>query len=492
MQCLACGGKLKIPASKSGKSIVCPKCNNKFKFVAPAIADEPESQRAPATPIGDKVSAGLFEEDIDDLLADVTQPVPKPEKKVRKRKQLKYRSEQASKQQPEVKEDHQAAWQQEKRVTTDREESLHRNGVGLIILATGLAMLPFFARNVEALSPALPYLPIAAIAVAFIASFMIAISLRRSNIGAILISGLPFLLICMLALVGYYFNRTQIPDEPIVAERSNEDETVKKNDNFTIDRDSVGENAATKFVPALKPKPKPVDNLVQQQPSQVEAKPVSPVAKIRESNLKPNEIAAPSRPVTGRNNQPSELERQLQQATRHANNSDKLQVLLQREKQEFQKGLISYDVVKSPDDLRDNYQLSNVAGEKTVYGIAYYSSDAINGLDVAHRSDDVDRFFDIFMPINDAGEFDDSIVPADPNTEFIGLNVVATPAGISRLQGVFQTSDNQEVLGKWIGSPAQPGSSIEKLRLQSGQVVGIVVYRNQFRVTGIRLVGSLP
>lgn len=488
-QCPSCGRKLKIPTSKSGKSIVCPQCNNKFKFDQPIAAGD--AQEELTAPIGNKFSAGLFEEDIDDLLADAPKPAPKPKKKVRKRKQLKYQSQQASTQnQPVDEEDPQAAWQNEKRVTTDRQESLHRNGVGLIILAIGLAMLPFFARSVEALSPVLPYLPIAAVVLAFFASFMIALSLRRSNIGTILISGFPFLLICLLALGSYFYTRTQTPVEPVAqTEVSDQEEPVKGNDKFTIDRDRIEENAASKFVPPLKAKPKVSDFV--EQPRQSQPEPVAPEAKVPESNLDPRAIVTPRKSRFERDDQSGDFEQQLRLATRHANNSDKLQALLEREKRELQKGLVSNDTIKSPLRFNDKWQLSNVAGRKTVYGVVYYLGRGINGLDVAHHPDDVDRFFDIFMPISRAAQFEDSIASSAPSSRFVGLNVIASVDGISGLQGVFRAND-QEVLTDWVGESPERGTAVEKLRVESERLIGIVVYRNQLKATGIRLVGSSP
>lgn len=505
MHCPNCDLRLKVPSTKLGKSIVCPKCSVKFKYnpTEHAADEENSSPQAHAT-IEDKFSAGLFEEDIDDLLAGTSKPIPRKEKKAKQRKQINYgarksKSANESKRTNEAAHanqvgeatDVQSEWQAEKRVTTARDESFHRNGIGLLIMAIGLAMLPFFAGSVEGLSPVMPYIPLAAIAIAFIACFMIALSMRRSNIGAVLISGLPFLLICLLGLGGYYYTGSLQPAEPVAeVEAAVEEDSKPANDKFTIDRESVEENAASQFVPPLKPKPKPVpDADLNEQPlGQDSAAPKQPVDRIPESDLKPNQITAPRNLASNGRRESSELEQQLERATRQADNEDKLQLLLKREQRDLQKGLVSNDTIRSPRELAEAYKLSDVAGEQTVYGVAYYSTREIKGLDVAHHADNVDEMFDILMPIVGTPQFDDSIALADSSSNFIGLNVVTSSGGISGLQGVFQTVENRQELGKWIGTAPNSDDEFVELRVGSGRVLGIVVYRDQLRAVGIRLV----
>ena len=96
-------------------------------------------------------------------------------------------------------------WSKNKKVSSKFEDSLSRNGIGLLILSAGLSLLPFVANSVEELKSFLFLAPMIAAGLAFVASFVLAYSLRRSNIGMVLVSGLPFILIGMIALGGHYY-----------------------------------------------------------------------------------------------------------------------------------------------------------------------------------------------------------------------------------------------------------------------------------------------
>ncbi len=520
IQCPNCERRLKILATKVAKAIVCPKCNTRFKLDQSnsAVVDGENELFGP--PISDNYSAGLFEEDIDHLLDDQresTRKQPKQqEKKKRTRKQLKYGrdAKQGKKGQATGKDADSAssndavneAWNKEKRVTTKFEESLQRNGIGLLILATGLAMIPFFAGNVEGIQEYLSYFPIAAAAIAFLASFMIAQSMRRSNIASILLSGIPFLLICAISLGAYYYisNFVNVAgNDSSAADRvgqvdSDESAAVDPNDDkFTFDADSLDNSPAAKFVPQLKPKPKPqprtdldsdgssdsrtaTDNSSSRNPSS------RPSSRIGNSELRPNRF--PSPPDSGDATETeSEVGKDLKTALQISRTSDKTKAIELRLQQSLRKGLVSKGQIRKPSDLSTRYQLSDIAGRSTVYGIAHFSNRPMVGLDAARNLNGLDEGLYLFAPIIDEPEFEDSMVAGDGNS-FVGINVHFTDDALVGVQSVFANAQGVESKSDWIGNPPQ-GNSFKKLRTSASSVLhGVVVYRQQLEAVGLQLI----
>jgi len=79
------------------------------------------------------------------------------------------------------------------------------SGVGLLLLAFGLCLVPLFSDSLDGMQWTLPYLPTVAVGLAFIACFMMAYSKRRSSISSVILAILPLPFVVLLSLGSYYY-----------------------------------------------------------------------------------------------------------------------------------------------------------------------------------------------------------------------------------------------------------------------------------------------
>ena len=262
-------------------------------------------------------------------------------------------------------------------------------------------------------------------------------------------------------------------------------ELAPENDRFTIDRDSITDNAAAKFVPPVHNDDNAFDNSQPDskisQPKTGDFSTGNTQSTIKQSRLRPTAVFQPQKP---KDEKRSELRNEIAASATILKNSDKLDVLNDR-LPFFERGLVSHGKIKSPAELKE-FELSSLAGKQTVYGIANFGRQAVKGFDVAHHENKVDSWFDLIVPIVDRPEFPDSIA-SSLDDRLTGLNVNVASDGIQGLQGIFENVQGQEKTGAWVGQPPSNGK-FESIRTSNSNIFGIVVYRNQLSAVGLRLI----
>ncbi len=525
LQCPACQRHLKIPRLNPKKAIVCPKCNGRFRIDAQQQAHVDTGRKGWFGPLTNRVVVndagrtapqeiqGAFE-DIDHLLAGDKSTdrslSPKSDGSNRKTSVTQSCSEAAeaslsakgtgSNQSRGL--DSGERWAREKCAMSKSDERLQRNGLGLLVLATGLALLPFVGRHVEGLQTILPYMPLTSAGLAFIGSFMLACSLRRGNLAAVLFSGLPFLLIGLVGLGGYYYQSAVVvknavdqfvqangPEilNPVGDQEFEPDESdVMDVDLNSIDQNSIDNNAASNFVPprheqplaaGKKPALAPVpDNSVNTEP---EHRLTAEKTVDREPEAQRFEAEASG---------DSAIAAELKSALEISLNAEKAVRLRDRIAAEMTRGHVNRQTVVSPVQLQERFVLSKVAGESTVYGVAYFLTVPIRGLDVAFSADGSTRTLEQIVPIIGESEFGDSIVPIEEGSALIGLNVNVQPQGVVGLQGLFtKVGDQAQSAGHWAGQEPRDGPTTT-IETAGRSVHGIVAYRSKLKIVGIALI----
>lgn len=533
-QCPACERRLKMPEPRPGKTIVCPKCNCQFKVdprLGPVMVQGGRNEifgpPVDQALVDDRSLARDFNphafDDIDHLINAVEddQVQPRPTKKPRTpvtqtpvknrptRSKRRRRGDREKKSRREKVVDTANKWAQEKVTRTKTDEKFQRNGIGLLILSVGLAVLPFVGADVEGLQAILPYVPMVGLATAFSGSFMLAWSMRRGNLRAVIWSGVWFVLIGLLCLGGYAY-QTSITGTPRAgieggAENADSMDEPEAADKLLIDPDSLDNNAAARFKPSKHIRPladdkrpaaaaEPVEKPAAiRQPSTAETESGAGDADaedtVRESRLRPSELK------TDRNKRPKpapgkELESELKTAKAISLNNEKRNRLLQRISRVLNKGYVNRDVVQSPDDLRERFVVSEVAGKATVYGIAYYFDGPVSGFDTAYPENRPDSSFDLIVPIIDAPEFRDSITAIDSESQITAVNLnIDVSEGVVGLQAIFRTpgDSGKPKISKWIGRSTDHPVTIEA---DGHRVHGVVTYKQQLKTVGVALVLS--
>lgn len=520
LQCPACQRHLKIPELNPKKPIVCPKCNIRFRVDSQQRAWVDTGRKGWFGPSANRAVLndarlttpheirGAFE-DIDHLFpgdksADRS-PSPKTDGSNRNPSVTQSRSEVAGaslgtevsdRNQTRV-QDSAVRWAKENSAMSKSDERLQRNGLGLLILATGLAMLPFVGRHVEGLHAILPYMPLAAAGLAFVGSFMLACSLRRGNLTVVLFSGVPFLLIGLVSLAGYYYQSALGASDPVVDRPPANDpdgmnaadpNDFERNasDEMVIDLNSITDNAASNFVPPRHEKPLAADK----KPA-IASKPDNIAHAEPENRLTAEKTIDPepdAHLLDGQHSGDATIAAELKSALEVSLNAEKRIRLQDRIALEMTQGHVSRQTVVSPVDLQERFVLSEVAGEATVYGVAYFLSDPIGGFDVVFSQDGTNQTVESIVPIIDQAEFGDSIVAIREGFALIGLNVSIEPQGVVGLQGLFDNvGDQEKSSSKWAGQEPldRPATTIEAA---GRKVHGIVAYRNQLKIVGIALI----
>ena len=220
LACPTCERKLKLGDSQIGKPVVCPKCHTKFRINNSMIAEvigrgssysNTESIERDQELVGPpSTGKGAFE-DIDVLFAPEAveehvrqiERVPAPE-------------------QPPSPTPSSAAqrWQRDKQVETKLDRRMGQNGIGLLIFAAALGLLPLFGASVNELQPLLPYLPWTAVGVAFVGTVLYTSSKRRRGFGTIILSMFPLVFICLAATASQlYLNYFTPANQPPIAEQ---------------------------------------------------------------------------------------------------------------------------------------------------------------------------------------------------------------------------------------------------------------------------------
>ncbi|MEM9411172.1 MAG: hypothetical protein AAGA30_08670, partial [Planctomycetota bacterium] len=494
LQCPACESRLKIEKKYAYKAIVCPTCNTRFRVdqeTSTVVIER--SKDLFGLPVSDEVSNGEANSDpfgnIDEIIARSEPPnsdSPKVSGSTQTEPETTPESSLVKK------------WKEEKKVTTRLDESLQRNGIGLLILSMGMSILPFAADNVEGLRPILPSIPTIVATLGFIATFMIAYSMRRASVLAILGSVLPWLLLCGVATGGYYYHQQQNLAREVQPEFVEPKELVDEEgfdldlgfdpidangpeDRLDFDADSIIDNAASKFVPGEKKDLLPATN---QNPSPSTFQPAptkdfSPnLANAQNTEFRPNQIPHPELKIP--DDDAGDGFAELKQISDNVHRKKKL-VSLQERKEKLQRGLISMDKVVRPYALSESYKFSKTAGEKTVYGVALYDLNSIQGIDAVAGTSTLE----MITPIVDNRKYSSGIVIPE-NSQLVGLNVNLSEDGIVGLQGLFAGPDGSTLKSAWLGEKAGTGSEI---RLDADlPVQGVVVYLRQLVPVGIRLV----
>lgn len=477
LQCPTCSRRLKISSSSLAKSIVCPRCNARFTVDTQSNSVILSDNELFGPPVSEEFSSGRTM-DVGFENMDVEQVVHKS----RQKEMVNAARGQATEASSEVESSVAENWRNEKQVQSKLDESLQRNGIGLLILSIGFVAVPFLAGNIDSMKAVVRYLPAVAVVVAFLSSFMLAFSMRRSSIAAILMCSLPFLVIGALSMVGYFW----FLDIDAKAEDKIAQDVIEDNDgdadpfnDLLLDKDAVQNNAASKFVPPGNRNRENVRRPVS--PDKIVEK-SKPQFDVNESKLRPSEI--------GKSNIPTEdfsstLRKELKTADLIADNRRKLSNLKTRMNDELSKGLFSNNLCKSS-NFPEAFELSKLIGRSSVFGTASYSASPINGFDFCHFDGMEDEWIDLVVPIVGAAEFGDSfVVPND--SHLIGMRFNADKLGILGIQPVFLTENSERVYGPWSGQAASENKNLPSF-ISGYDIHGFVLYRDQFNLIGIRLV----
>jgi hypothetical protein len=390
-----------------------------------------------------------------------------------------------------------------------------------MILSFGLSLLPLAAGAVPWVQEFLPMLLAAALLLAFLSCFMLAYSRRRENMASVILAVMPLLFVGFLSFGTYYLANNFLPNldtanlldgnddddagpffepEPPLnldgdgrADEPNKDEEpeIDKSDRLTMDPNSINNNPAARFVPKRNQKPvAPMVSPSSGRDGAVVADESGKVERNVSGQQRPTERGADERtpdrkPLLADRNEAAE---QLEDSIKRKAMRQRYQRLLERTEQDvdagsLQKGYVSVGEVRRPDELRNDFELSSIAGRLTVYGTAYYSRHEIAGFDLAFR-DDRDQVFDVVVPTVETGEFKESLVPP-PGFRMRGLNVLLDDAGVRGMQCIYSKGARSDV-GPWVGQT--PGSeSVIQLDVV-GDLHGLVVYRDGWSVVGLQLI----
>ena len=481
LQCPTCDRRLKVSVRSIAKTIVCPRCNARFTFDSQSNSAVADRRDLFGPPVSDDFSSepastkDAFENiDIEQVVAQATGPSRKLNKDDAQQHNRDNRSESQVA----------SEWQKEKKVQSKFDESLQRNGIGLLILSIGLAAVPFFAGEADSLKPLMFYLPASAVVVAFLSSFMLAFAMRRSSIAAILLCGLPFVLIGTFSMVGFFWFLDGGKSKPafVVEEEAIEEEGLAINDNELLDKGAVIDNAAAKFVP---PKNRNRENIRRPvRPDEIaDEHPVAP--DVSESNLKPSEMTKPREMPDDKT--VDELRGELKRANAISKNRNKVEILTARLDDEFSNALVSDSTIRSGDMRAGRFMFSKLAGKSTVYGKASFVFDPVVGLDIGHYDGVEDQWIDYIAPIVGAPEFSDSFVVPD-DSKFVGLRFNFQGGGILGVQPVYSNSQSKKALGPWMGVAATPGHGKPVELISKNEIYGLVVYRERLKLVGVRLI----
>lgn len=485
LQCPTCSRRLKISSRSLAKSIVCPRCNAKFSIDTDSNSVVAEDNDLFGPPVSEEFSSERMEGDaFENLDIDKVVTSNRAAKESKAAKPESVDVLQAGAGSSANANSAAEQWQQEKKVQSKLDESLQRNGIGLLILSIGLAAVPFIAGKVEGLNSIIHYLPAVAVVVAFMSSFMLAFSLRRSSITAILMCAVPFLLIGVVSMVGYFLflapnsTRSAVEEEQLVA-----DEELQKDESedLLLDKDAVENNVAAQFVP---PQNRNRENI--RRPVNPEKAPEIPQperkVETEVSSFKPSELDIPKIAETK-----SELREELVAGAVATDNRWKLEKLLTRMNTELSKGGFSHDKIRSGNFPR-GLGISKLVGKSSVFGLASYTESPILGFDICHQAGLEDIWIDLIVPVRQKKrEFEDSFVVPE-NARLVGIRFNMDQVGILGVQPVYRIGDAGNVYGPWSGqAAAHEDRTLPELISETG-VFGFVLYRDQLNLIGVRLI----
>ena len=278
---------------------------------------------------------------------------------------------------------------------------------------------------------------------------------------------------------------------------------------ITIDRDSINENPAAKFVP-----PAHDDVGGDFRPSQLSSsepgkasdsdlptdfnarrpETVEPMIELDQRNdRRPNREApsgsltrSPARNQPARNRPALPAEKPAPaidvQHIRPVKNK-KRRTLLRRIADQDMKSLVSRTQFRG--QALEDYSVSRVAGETTVYGMAYLSNSSLKGFDfMLSRTNPTIEFV---VP-SDQPQFEDSQHGSQRSYSLIGINIYRQDIGILGVQGIFGGDTGEREVGPWVGTPPPDDEKISIRPAPGKQPIGFVVYRNGMRTVGLGLV----
>ncbi len=487
LQCPTCRQRLKIHAKSLAKSIVCPKCNGRFRIteqLKPKNVDRKELFGPPQS------SMMSFEDSSADLFDDIDNVI-ESEALDRTEKPAPPRIEPAGSANTNASTVAEQ-WRNQKKVLSKSDESLNRNGTGLTILAFGLATVPMFASQVDSLQTYLGYLPPVAVGISFVAAFMLAYAKRRESVGAIILRCMPFCCVCFLAAVSFLFFVEPPPMQSLAGEKNEVEQPFPKDDQPLLDKSAVENNAAANFAP---PHKKFDNELVPVAPNPVEADDNETENPLENENPLPKSSLKPSKIVVGGpvEHEPleTELQRGLALAKKVSENTDKIRVFKDRAINKLNRFLISKDRFVTGAEYGKKIGFSKCVGRETVYGTALFADEPIRGFDVGHMQGLEDNHFEFMVPIVGEPEFTDSFVVSQ-GSRFSGLRLNFDNQGIIGVQPIATTSDGLTKKGDWIGqSPTSAAGQIKTI-MAKFNICGFVVYRDQFDTVGLRLIERRP
>ena len=479
LACPACERKLKMGDSQIGKAIVCPRCNTKFRINNSMIAEiiGRGSGTAAETVLRDKeivraagMGNGAFE-DIDALFS--SNDIASHAKQIETRRQRKREGENVQQEDPEIR------WKKQKRTVTKSDERLARNGIGLLIVAATLSLLPFFAATVPELKWLLPYLPLTAIAIAFLATFLVTLSNRRSGFASIILSLFPLVFIGIASTGGHYYLRYLAPEKAKadVDEKASETEPQPNHDDgrITVDRESINENPASKFVP-----PRHAQTSGDFKPSLMRGKssPKEPDDSLLEDR---SGVNAKAKPIL--NESDRELAQQLDQPINLLEN--KRDAMIERIEEEGTRALVSRGKIRQK-KLHTQFTFSKVVGETTVYGTLFVVDGLVQGFDVLLAEEN--PTIAVVTPFSGKPPFLDSQFDKESNLPLTGINIHRSNQGIVGLQGCYSDGVDNNLVSSWTGQAPDDDDGFVTIRSAPGQLAGFVLYRDKMHTVGLGLV----
>ena len=498
LKCPKCQRRLKVPSANLERRFVCPKCNTRFLIDEQLQVVLPQNHDLYGNPGCDDLNDDLSSSNADCPFDKVQEFIHHIKPAVRNRDlspspAAKTETGHDFLKATKTAEVNTAALSEVVAELSMNDASLYRNGVWLLILSIGLCLLPFATNHSMGLGRVLAYMPFVSMFVALVGSFMMAFSMRRGNLGAVLMCGLPFFVISLISLGGHFYVRSLARAEAPSTDLqfASEIELPDGADRIVIDRDFVVENPAAKFVPpqhdlrVLGDGKKPVER----------PEPDPAVTRLGATGSDSNHNNRP-RPTAPQKRQPLAVvpnpgvAEELQRAVAFDIDARKKSAIRERIESHLDKSLISLDHMQSPEPWGQPYRLTPVAGRATVYGVAYMARQSLVGFDIVTVADTTNRRIGQVIPIMGVPEFRDSVA-APQGFRFVGLNAHFASNGLVGLQGVFQSSDTGKIeLSPWVGQPANARSSISIHTTNNGSVYGIVTYKDKWDTVGLRLIES--
>ena len=282
---------------------------------------------------------------------------------------------------------------------------------------------------------------------------------------------------------------TEAAAEEVAGIERDQAQAVDDDGLITLDRDSINQNPASKFVPVVPEHVAQTDFV----PSRGNIP--SPLVTSKGDDHAINAEAAPSdNPVRSEQKPPSRFRSNDHPNVAESNDIPeksefgKRDLMLSWIEKRGMKALISRGKFPRQEHLNDQYSFSKVVGETTVYGMTFVTDDLVRGFDFVKSNENAT--LEIVSPLSGKPQFDDSQFAKQENSLLVGVNIHRQNVGIIGLQAIYADVDGQQTTGNWIGVVPAENEFITVRSAADQTVSGFVLYRHGLRTVGIGLVLS--